>query len=657
MENKHFRSLLSKPENRRKYVHTRNDLANNLWLIVLNQIEQVASTCFQEVFYTYFSNQFNEYIESDSEGHDKSFTNICSDLYNIGLLSQFKEVIYEVLCVSIEKKVSTEFEGVFDQECLAELNEWIDTKCLPWTKHIFEQEVLSDSNQFLTDLLSSSQIFSQDGDETFDSSSNQPPKKNEDDPSSRKLAECKTRLIYFSYESLAKLRIKELFDIIIEYPDSTDSLKDLKMCLDITNLHNDVISSLRTSFKNRLLHPGANTSDILATYISSIKALHILDPSGTLQVHACKCVEEYLITRPDGVRCIISSLTDEDSESGLFEELENTNPEGDGDEDDKTAWNPKPIRSTILINKQKSSKPVDILSTLVSVFDGAELFINEYAVLLSEKLLTVSDFQVDKEIRTVELLKIKFGESKLSQCEIMLKDMADSKRIHTYINKNSSDLFTCTIVSHLFWPNQLKSEALQLPSDIEAYAKNYTKEYAKLKASRKLEWHHNMGVVELELEFNDGEVVKEFNVTPQQASVIVLFQEIESWTLEEIQEKLGCSIETTKKLLKYWMSLGVICEINQIYSIVENYTGEEMGGVVEEDENIEAAEDEDNGELEKFVVAMLKNLGALPLQRIHQMMVNVNSSYEKTPIQMQDFLNKLVAEGTLQLTGADYSVK
>ena len=42
--------------------------------------------------------------------------------------------------------------------------------------------------------------------------------------------------------------------------------------------------------QKRLLHAGANTSDILTQYISTIKALHELDPSGTTlgkSKHAC----------------------------------------------------------------------------------------------------------------------------------------------------------------------------------------------------------------------------------------------------------------------------------------------------------------------------------------------------------------------------------
>lgn len=39
-----------------------------------------------------------------------------------------------------------------------------------------------------------------------------------------------------------------------------------------------------------------------------------------------------------------------------------------------------------------------------------------------------------RQIRTIELLKIRFGETVLQVCDVMLKDMADSKRIDDHVH-------------------------------------------------------------------------------------------------------------------------------------------------------------------------------------------------------------------------------
>lgn len=73
------------------------------------------------------------------------------------------------------------------------------------------------------------------------------------------------------YTHYTHTRIKRLFDIVIDYPDSRPALDDLKICLSKTQLRSHVIKSLRSSIEQRLLHPGVNTSDILTAYVSAIK--------------------------------------------------------------------------------------------------------------------------------------------------------------------------------------------------------------------------------------------------------------------------------------------------------------------------------------------------------------------------------------------------
>ena len=131
----------------------------------------------------------------------------------------------------------------------------------------------------------------------------------------------------------------------------------------------------------------------------------------------------------------------------------------------------------------------DIISMLVNIYGSKELFVNEYRTLLSNRLLNPNQFQftydTDKEIRNLELLKLRFGEASLHQCEVMLKDIGDSKRINNLLHSDedgSTNIkFTewpvnSIIVSAQFWP-PFKSETLELPKEItqglEAYRKAF----------------------------------------------------------------------------------------------------------------------------------------------------------------------------------------
>ena len=72
---------------------------------------------------------------------------------------------------------------------------------------------------------------------------------------------------------------------------------------------------------------------------------------------------------------------------------------------------------------------------LVNIYGSKELFVNEYKTLLADRILSNFVFEISREVRYLELLKLRFGESQLHNCEVMLKDVADSKRINTRIGE------------------------------------------------------------------------------------------------------------------------------------------------------------------------------------------------------------------------------
>jgi len=62
------------------------------------------------------------------------------------------------------------------------------------------------------------------------------------------------RLRFFVYERFATMRIDELFDIIVDYPDSKPALEDLRRCLQQTSLLSKLVSSLTAAYAYSLAH-------------------------------------------------------------------------------------------------------------------------------------------------------------------------------------------------------------------------------------------------------------------------------------------------------------------------------------------------------------------------------------------------------------------
>jgi anaphase-promoting complex subunit 2 len=81
-------------------------------------------------------------------------------------------------------------------------------------------------------------------------------------------------------ETLGAVRSADMFDAVIDFPDSLPALQDLAVCLQHTSLAGHFAATFRASLQQRLLHAGAATSDIIHTYVSTIRAMRHVDPSG-----------------------------------------------------------------------------------------------------------------------------------------------------------------------------------------------------------------------------------------------------------------------------------------------------------------------------------------------------------------------------------------
>lgn len=197
----------------------------------------------------------------------------------------------------------------------------------------------------------------------------------------------------------------------------------------------------------------------------------------------------------------------------------------DDDSENWEKWMPDPVDAEP-VKLSGSRRTSDIISMLVSVYGSKELFINEYRTLLADRLLSQFSCDMEKEIRYLELLKLRFGDSQLHYCEVILKDVQDAKRINQHIKQNSAYTenvpLSAMIVSAQFWP-AFKEEKLELHHTVTEQMKTYTEAFETLKASRTLNWKSHLGLVDLEIELEHKTI--SLSVAPIQATIIMHFQD------------------------------------------------------------------------------------------------------------------------------------
>ncbi|KAK4251147.1 hypothetical protein C7999DRAFT_37764 [Corynascus novoguineensis] len=281
---------------------------------------------------------------------------------------------------------------------------------------------------------------------------------------------------------LAALRIRELFDIVLAWPESRPALEDLRATITTAARRKQLTDSFSRDLQTRLLHPGCSTLEILQTYISIIRTLYALDPSKVLLSRVEPGLRLYLCQREDAVRIFLAGLLASSDEVRAAEKAKEawkrqadttsshataastvsrlgpraTNlaqlglllnksvstqgqsrssraaPAPSSDDADldwsDLSWMPDPIDAGA--NYKRPRRSEDVVGTLISALGSEDVFIKEFASVVAERLLALVDpaQRFEQELRVLELLKRHFGEASLQACDVMIRDVLDDSR-------------------------------------------------------------------------------------------------------------------------------------------------------------------------------------------------------------------------------------
>ncbi|KAL2356229.1 hypothetical protein BJ546DRAFT_1025070 [Cryomyces antarcticus] len=460
---------------------------------------------------------------------------------------------------------------------------------------------------------------------------------------------------------LGMSRVKNLFDYVVSWDNSVGAILDLKDYITLPGARTHLTDSFIQQLSRRLLHAGATTTNILDVYFSVIHAFKELDPKGVLLSKVARPIRHYLRDRDDAVRIVASSCLADVNEEG---DMMNPSPDicsgiaieicrpisnfADGhgqklDWDDME-WMPAPVDAE---PEYKKAKADSIVPYFISLFNREE-FIKELQNILGEHLLKSEDQEFEKEIRLLELLKTRFGSDKLQACEVMLKDVLDSKRMNAAIRNKQAHgaprLNTVTdmhaqILSSFFWP-ALREDTFAVPTELAALQESYAAGFESIKSMRKLNWLPALGRTTVELQLQDRRVVVD-NVQIWQASVVYAFQDPNATagvpvtrTVQELEEQLEMEEPLVRNAVTFWVGKMVLKETaTDAYTVLETLssktTEKEAAAAAEAAEQsagvsaIKTHDDllEQNKELyEQMILSMLTNGGIMDGKKVTMML-------------------------------------
>ncbi|KAI0393522.1 Cullin family protein [Xylariaceae sp. FL0594] len=502
---------------------------------------------------------------------------------------------------------------------------------------------------------------------------------------------------------LAALRINELFDIVINWPNSQGGIEDLRFAVTTPQRRLQLTDAFSAALQSRLLHPGRSTLEILRTYIAMIRTFHKLDTSRVLLDRVAYSLQLYLCTREDTVRIIVT---------GLLSTLHEVNPDArqtklvelvellydpnqyrserqDEDWDDLT-WVPPPVDAGSNYKRRKSE---DVIGTLISALGSPEVFIKEFQNIIGERLLS-GQATFEQEIGVLDLLKKRFGESSLQACDVMIKDIQDSRRLDGVIDrrvrsqphKPAAWNIHAKILSRLYWP-EVGEESFQLPSVVAEMQATYGSVFEHLKPSRKLKWLNHLGQATVELELEDRTIVEE--VHTYEAAVINAFSEenAPSWTFDDLWMKLQMDEDLLTAALLFWENKRVLRKDSEgCYAVVERLSnaaeltsaapssaatpGASAAGTAaaapppppppprKAKSGVSEKEKEKRTVYWQFIVGMLTNSSpAMALSQISMMMkMLIPDGFPWSNEELQEFLADKMGDGELELVGGKYKL-
>lgn len=496
---------------------------------------------------------------------------------------------------------------------------------------------------------------------------------------------------------LATLRIQELFDICLHWPDSKGGLDDLRAAVTTPQRRLQLTDVFSITLQKRLLHPGRSTLEILKTYISMIKTFHALDQSKVLLDRVAHALQLYLCQRDDAIRIVVTGLlsnpsgADDEGKTKLVELAVMLNSAStqqrrqDDDEEldwDDLTWVPDPADAGANYKRPRNE---DVVGSLINALGSQDIFIKEFQNIIAERLLSDQTGFV-QEIKVLGLLKKRFGDGALQNCDVMMKDIQDSKRVDALLAKNlqrlpgSADLsYHSKILSRLFWPS-LPNDPFTVPPPVAQMQSQYEQGFELLKTSRKLTWLDQIGSANVKLELEDRTV--ELECRTYEAAVIYAFQDDDGSdgpnptqrTFNEIWEKLMIDEDLLELALRFWVSKRVLRDAgDQMYVVLErlddrdaanqaddpsNIKGDEEGGYPSprKPKNVNSKDQQRQQVYWQFIVGMLTNSAPMmPAGQILMMMkMLIPDGCTWNNEELQEFLGEKVAENELEVAGGKY---
>uniref|UniRef100_A0A8C7BY12 Cullin-4B n=1 Tax=Neovison vison TaxID=452646 RepID=A0A8C7BY12_NEOVI len=281
---------------------------------------------------------------------------------------------------------------------------------------------------------------------------------------------------------------------------------------------------------------------------------------------------------------------------------------------------------------EELEKMLDKIMIIFRFIYGKDVFEAFYKKDLAKRLLVGKSASVDAEKSMLSKLKHECGAAFTSKLEGMFKDMELSKDIMIQFKQYMQNQnvpgnieLTVNILTMGYWPTYVPME-VHLPPEMVKLQEIFKTFYLGKHSGRKLQWQSTLGHCVLKAEFKEGK--KELQVSLFQTLVLLMFNEGEEFSLEEIKQATG--IEEYRILLKY------LCHIRKKLAIKSpNYSFNL--GVEEQASTTERVFQDRQYQIDAAIVRIMKMRKTLS----HNLLVSEVYNQLKFPVKPADLKKRI----------------
>ncbi|CAI5757833.1 unnamed protein product [Candida verbasci] len=214
-----------------------------------------------------------------------------------------------------------------------------------------------------------------------------------------------------------------------------------------------------------------------------------------------------------------------------------------------------------------------VLQIFKAINNKNDFFI-AYKKDLFKRLLMNKNLNLKEEEELANSFILLTGETELTiSLQIMFQDIKKSKEM-TFVNDLDID-FNSLVLDSRYWPDIAKSKTdILLPPPFKDLLTNFNQYYQSISERHNnqiLDWNnYKLHQVVIDGNFNSGKI--EINCNLLQAAIIVLFNEKESYTFEELKEELSIDEKLLIDILHSFEKYPIITKNRGVYVFNEKFT-------------------------------------------------------------------------------------